>query len=296
MSSRSCIGLARQLFGMTEPLLFELDDIKLVGEARGPNSGLPLLFLHGGGQTRRSWRTAATEAARRGYRAVTIDLRGHGESGWSGDGRYGFRRFASDTATIAARLGQPVIVGASIGGIAGLLAAAQRESPIRGLVLVDVSIRLERAGTDEIAGFMQSAPDGFATLEEAADAVANYLPHRRRPADASGLLANLRKGKDGRLHWHWDPAFIRSGDPDAFDERMLDAAAVALQVPTLLIRGALSRVVSPAGAEALQRLTPHARVVNVQGADHMVAGDTNDAFNAALFSFLEAHFPSTFMP
>ena len=51
------------------------------------------------------------------------------------------------------------------------------------------------------------APDGFATLEEVADAIADYQPHRPRPRHLDGLAKNVRLGDDGRYHWHWDPRF-----------------------------------------------------------------------------------------
>jgi pimeloyl-ACP methyl ester carboxylesterase len=267
---------------------FASHGVTLVGSEAGPAGGQPILFLHGGGQTRQSWRRAMTEAADRGYRAISLDLRGHGESGWSPDGDYDFRLFARDVGAVVDQVGgRPVLVGASLGGISALLVAGAPDTKAGGLIMVDVSVRLEPEGTAEIGNFMSSAPEGFASLEEAAEAVAAYLPHRPRPKDTSGLLRNLRRREDGRLHWHWDPAFMRPQVAAApFDESELDRAAEALTVPTLLIRGALSRVVSEAGARAFLALAPHAEYVNVEGADHMVAGDANDSFNEAVFGFL----------
>jgi pimeloyl-ACP methyl ester carboxylesterase len=134
---------------------------------------------------------------------------------------------------------------------------------------------------------MRSAPNGFANLEEAANAVAGYLPHRPRPKDNSGLMKNLRLREDGRLHWHWDPRMLDGRGPRDF-ERM-GRAAEALTIPTLLVRGQMSDVLSPEGARAFLDLAPHAEFVDIAGADHMVAGDRNDAFNAATFDFLERH-------
>jgi pimeloyl-ACP methyl ester carboxylesterase len=139
---------------------------------------------------------------------------------------------------------------------------------------------------------MVSAPNGFASLEEAADAVAAFLPHRPRPKDTSGLMRNLRLREDGRLHWHWDPVFTQQ-DPDdmKFDMAQFEVAAAALKIPALLIRGARSRVLSQEGAAEFLKLAPHAEFVDVAGADHMVAGDANDSFNAAVFAFLARHVP-----
>jgi non-heme chloroperoxidase len=132
---------------------------------------------------------------------------------------------------------------------------------------------------------MHSAPNGFASVDEAADAVASYLPHRPRPKDTSGLMKNLRLRDDGRYHWHWDPKMF-----NGMGERSMDAlrdAARGLTAPTLLVRGGMSEVLTEEGAKDFLTLVPHAEFADIAGADHMVAGDRNDAFNAATFDFLE---------
>ena len=135
----------------------------------------------------------------------------------------------------------------SLGGLAGLLAEGSATEPLlSALVLVDIAPRLELPGVSRIVGFMTAHPNGFASLEEAAEAVSAYLPHRPRPNDLGGLAKNLRTGKDGRYRWHWDPAFL-SGDcninPAEFTDRMLGCSK-RLSIPTLLVRGGLSDVLS----------------------------------------------------
>lgn len=269
------------------------DGIELVADVAGPADGSPVLFLHGGGQTRQSWGRAIDQAARRGYRALTLDMRGHGESGWSPDGRYDMDRFANDVrAVIETMSGPPVIVGASMGGLTGLLVSAEPPPAIRALILVDVAVRLEETGTKEIGLFMKSAPEGFATPEEAADAVSAYIPHRPRPKNISGLMRNLRLREDGRYYWHWDPAFIqRAPDSARPDPELFANAARKLAIPTLLIRGGRSRVLSADGAAAFLDLAPHTELAVVPDADHMVAGDANDNFNELVFGFLARHTP-----
>lgn len=277
-----------------ERIDFEGAGVTIAADAMGPAEAPPVLFMHGGGQTRQSWGNALAKAARRGYRAVSIDLRGHGESGWSPDGIYSMEAFTADVRKVITTLGRPpVLVGASLGGLTALLIAAAPPPAIGSLVLVDVAVQLETEGTNEIGAFLMSAPDGFASLEEAADAVSAYLPHRPRPKDTSGLMRNLRLRENGRLHWHWDPAFTKVDPRTApFDTAPLEAAAAALKVPTLLIRGGRSRVLSSEGAANFLKLAPHAELVDVAGAEHMVAGDANDSFNEAVFSFLARHAPT----
>jgi pimeloyl-ACP methyl ester carboxylesterase len=142
---------------------------------------------------------------------------------------------------------------------------------------------------------MTGNPDGFATLEDVADAVSAYNPHRERSSNLEGLKRNVRLMDDGRWHWHWDPALMRRGDGGDDDEtrgvlsyeRLKDAAR-SLTIPTLLVRGQQSDVVSPEGAAELLELVPGSRFVDVRGTGHMVAGDDNDVFTREVLAFLDA--------
>jgi pimeloyl-ACP methyl ester carboxylesterase len=266
---------------------FTNGDVEIIADVAGPADGAPVILLHGGGQTRGAWGGALAEGARRGFRMISADLRGHGESGWSPGADYGMAAHAGDIAAIAGAFeAPPFLVGASLGGMASLSYAAMG-GRLAGLVMVDIAPTVNAAGTDKILAFMHSAPDGFASVEEAADAVAAYLPHRPRPKDASGLMKNLRL-RDGRYYWHWDPRMFQYGRP-VRDSDGLRAAARGLSVPTLLVRGRLSDVLSQEGVDDFLGLVPHAEFADIAGADHMVAGDKNDAFNAAVFAFLERH-------
>ena len=111
---------------------------------------------------------------------------------------------------------------------------------------------------------------------------------RRRPGDLSGLAKNLRRTPDGRLRWHWDPKFLEPGHGPrpGQDTDRLRAAARRLRVPTLLVRGRLSDLLSQEGANEFLALVPHARFADVSDAGHMVAGDRNDRFTSAVLDFL----------
>ncbi|MEJ2890304.1 alpha/beta fold hydrolase [Actinomycetospora aeridis] len=251
-----------------------------------------VLFLHGGGQTRHSWRRTAQTLADDGWTTVAVDARGHGDSDWSPDGDYGLGVLADDLRAVVAALGvRPVLVGASLGGRTALLAEGEGPSLAAGLVLVDVTPRVDRTGVDRILDFMRSGLDGFASLEDAADAIAAYDPSRQRPAHLDGLRRNLR-WRDGRWFWHWDPRFV-AGDaptperPGRADPERACAAAARVVVPTLLVRGVQSEVVSPEAAAELRELIPHAEQIDVDGAGHMVTGDDNDVFTTGLRAFLQ---------
>ena len=270
------------------------DGLALAADAWGDAEAPAVLLQHGGGQTRHSWKGAAQALAGRGFRAISLDLRGHGDSDWCPRTDYTFTRFASDTLEVAAQIGRPVaLVGASLGGIASLVAThsvGQTEGPgFSALVLVDVTPTMNADGAAAITGFMAERVDeGFATLEEAADAIATYLPHRPRPKNLDGLRKNLRQREDGRWRWHWDPKFVMGARPpgSVFDPDALKNAARSLSIPSLLVRGQMSELVDEEHAQEFLELAPHARYVDVSGASHMVAGDRNDAFNDAVAEFL----------
>ncbi len=267
--------------------------LELAADLYGDESDPPVLFLHGGGQTRHAWGSAAAKLAAAGCFALTIDLRGHGHSDWSPDGVYDMDRFGADVHSIASSLGRPpTLVGASLGGLSSLVAVGESDEPAaNGLVLVDVTPRIEVDGRQKIQGFMRAGMRGFDSLEEAADLIAAFIPHRPRPKDLSGLHKNLRQRGDGRWYWHWDPRWISNhegvdGQRGLVHHERLRQAARRVGIPTMLVRGRMSDIVSDEGVRELLELIPHAEVADVAGAGHMVAGDRNDAFNDAVIDFV----------
>ena len=159
-----------------------------------------------------------------------------------------------------------------------------------GLVIVDVTHRNNPEGIRRITDFMASGLGGFATLEDAAAAIAAYTPHRKRAPNPEGLRKVLRRRADGRWYWHWDPAFLsrKGGEvPPPDFQGLFEVALANIEVPTLLVRGMLSDVVTEEGVQDFLVKIPHAKLADVSDAAHMVAGDQNDAFSSAVIRFLE---------
>jgi len=261
----------------------------IVADAVG--RGSPVLLAHGGGQTRAAWARTVTALMQAGHEAIAIDMRGHGESEWSPSGAYAFDDFAADLLAITEQLPEkPALVGASLGGLAGLIAEGElRPGIFASLTLVDITPHIDAGGVAHIKGFMGAhLAEGFASPDEAADAIAAYLPHRERREGSATLSRYLRKCEDGRLRWHWDPRFITSVTPDETGQTTarLNEAARHLRLPVHLIRGGSSNLVSESAAQQFLQLAPHAVYTDVAGAGHMVAGDRNDAFTEAVVTFI----------
>lgn len=279
---------------MTSPATVEFrgeKSLKLVADEwnRGAGGNRPsILMLHGGGQNRFSWKNTGQVLADHGFHVIAIDARGHGDSDRAPGGEYTVNTLAGDIAEVLQQIGRPVVlIGASMGGLTGIQVAYDAgPQVVTKLVLVDVVPRFENEGSHRIRDFMTRHVNGFDSLEEAADAIAEYLPYRKRPRNLEGLKKNLRH-RDGRWHWHWDPQFVtQTGDDPFMEIEKLEREAMALRVPILLIRGKLSDVVSPEGVADFLAKVPAAEFVELADAGHTAAGDDNDAFSAAVVAFV----------
>ena len=279
-----------RLPGTPDPMHFwpGAGGLRIAGDAWGNPDGPLVLLQHGGGQTRHAWKGTGELLGAAGYYSVAFDARGHGDSEWAADGSYGQDVMVRDLECVIAALGKrrPVLVGASMGGGTSLVAVGEDHVDASALIMVDIAPRIETEGIDKIQAFMSQKPEGFSSLEEVAEAIGSYQPQRVRPKNLDGLVKNVRLGPDGKYRWHWDPRF-RAGTRDLQRrQQRLEACARHLTLPTLLVRGGLSDVLSEAGAQHFLTLCPHSEYVNVTNAGHMVAGDRNDIFGTSVIAFL----------
>jgi non-heme chloroperoxidase len=271
--------------------------LELAADSWGPTDGRFVALLHGSGQSRHAWSQTGARLARAGYHAVAFDFRGHGDSAWDPSGFYDDAGRLDDLRRVVAMFhaDKPILIGASMGGGTALLAVGEGRVDASALVLVDIAPRVETGGTDEIAKFLERYRGGFGSLEEFAGAIGEYQPGRRPPRPER-LAIHLRRGADERYYWHWDPDILNTdlGDP----ERTLrvEAAAAKIAVPTLLLRGERSQILSEDGVRSFLALCPHAEYVEVPGAGHTGAYDGNEAFAAAVLEFLGRHAPTHGVP
>ena len=251
-----------------------------------------ILLLHGGGQTRHSWNATAEKITQVDGCAITMDLRGHGDSDWSHEGDYELSDFSEDVAFLIDTLEiQPSLVGASLGGLVGIYLEG-RYSPgsISALVLVDIVPNINVLGAEKIKDFMlEHSKTGFTSLSEVSDILSEYNPHREKSSDLEGLKKNLRK-RGEKWFWHWDPLFISSErgkeNPDMRNPELLNELCSNISVPMLLVRGKLSDLVTEIQVREFLERFPEASFADVSGAGHMVVGDKNDAFANEVIEFL----------
>ena len=187
--------------------------INIAADCWGDPQGPLVLLQHGGGQTRHAWKRAGEFLGDVGYLAAAFDARGHGDSDWAPDGVYGPDVMVEDLLGVIAHLGRQsaALVGASMGGVTSLIAAGEGKVGALALVLVDIAPRIEIPGLRKIQNFMAQKPEGFDSLEEVAQAIASYQPHRSARQVSESVAKNVRLGANGKYHWHWDPRYRASG-------------------------------------------------------------------------------------
>ncbi len=268
-----------------------LGDIELAADAVGDPEDPPVLLLPAGAQTKRSWAGAAKALADAGRYAITVDLRGHGDSAWAADGRYDLDAYMGDLKAVLAQLpARPIVIGVSIGGIAALVTLGEGTDQLaRGLILVGVAPWMNRRLAQDTSRRLAAQIDGFDTIEEAGKAYAEMHPFEGAP-DPEALLDNLNRDIDGRYYWRWDPRFLNGMNLKEIAPR-LEAAAARISVPTLILKGTLSKMVADEDMKRLQSLIPNAELVDIEGAAHHIGTEQADLFNATLLEFLERRLP-----
>jgi pimeloyl-ACP methyl ester carboxylesterase len=251
-------------------------------------AGAPdLVLLHGFTGHARSW-DAFAEAMRDHYRVLALDQRGHGETGWAAADSYGNAEMVDDLAAFVEALGLKhfSLLGLSMGGMVAINYAGRRPKELAALVIVDIGPQIETAGATRIQTGVR-ANDVFSSRDEAfaAARAGNSRPpedHHRQRVDH-----NLMRTEDGRWTWRYDralrsPTTVRARDPKAAWKACAD-----INVRTLIIRGALSDVLSPEVAARMVETIPDVRLVLVENSGHSVPLDAPDGFLAAARTFLK---------
>ena len=194
------------------------------------------------------WRPVADRLASRGVRAVSVDQRGHGET--AGPRGPGLDVYGDDVAALVRWLGVPVVLaGCSLGGLAALAAMGVPEirQRVEGLVLIDV------------------VPDPD-------------------PIRSRQHLGAIELGETTGRAETWDWTLIEDILRRADD---LCRVAAALHGPVTLIRGSSSWALDADDQQRFSTIVPHAALVTIRGAGHLVAQDRPDELADAIFDHIE---------
>lgn len=258
---------------------------RVVFEVLG-RGGPTVVILPGGGQDRSRWSGVATTLAETGVRVVAVDLRGHGDSDRSPSRAYDLPDYAGDVAGVLDAVDTPVtLVGHSMGGRVAILLAG--DARVDRLALIDSCPDMPNDGPAN--AFLRSTSGGFATLEEACERMA---AHHDRAMDPGSIADELRRGQDGRLYWHWDPAVLDrlKGDMTAETEDLC-AAAARMRLPTLLVRTEYSKFVTDESEARLRSWIPWLQVRMLANTHHHRPWARPDALVRFLTEFIDDPIP-----
>jgi esterase len=250
--------------------------------------GEVILFLHGGGLTAHTWDIVCL-ALRNDYRCLALDQRGHGDSDWSPDLDYGIEAHAADIAAFAEELGLErfVLVGQSLGGMAGMLYASHDPSRLAALVLVDVGPVVRLDGANRVADFVM-APAELDSVDAFVEKARSFNPRRDPRLLRISLLHNLRQLPNGKWTWKYDRRHLSREGFRELTNRLAELRddVPRITCPVLVVRGASSDVFSDEDAEHVAGLLPKGSWVRIDGAGHTVQGDNPKALAEELRAFL----------
>jgi len=243
-----------------------------------------LVLLHGYTGHARTWDSFA-EAMTDRYRVIALDQRGHGESGWAD--RYGVDDMVDDLAAFVAALllDHFTLLGLSMGGMVTMAYAGRRPVELAACVIVDIGPELDPVGVARI-GEAQAMSDVFDS-KDAAFAAARAR-EALAPDDAlrHRVDYSLMRLADGRWTWRYDRALRSTGGLKLRKAEDGWASCARIAVPTQLICGDVTDIISPQVAERMIRTIPDARLATVARAGHAVPLDAPEGFLAAARQFL----------
>ena len=297
---REHLALAAELSGLgdVEIVLPEARHVVLGGMRLhyldwGVSGRPPVLFLHGGGLTARTWDLVCL-ALRESSHCFALDQRGHGDSEWSPGLEYDTAAHVGDLEALIERLGleHPVLVGQSMGALNALAYAARHPEALAGLVLVDMTPDVQVQAAQRVFDFI-TAPAELDSVEEFVERAVEFNPARDPRLLRRSLLHNLRQLPNGKWTWKYDR---RGMTPEGFEQVRGEMTAIrnelgAVTCPTLVVRGERSDAVTDTSAAALADALPDAEWITIPDAGHTVQGDNPRALAEALSAFVTASRP-----
>ncbi|WOF74270.1 alpha/beta hydrolase [Parvibaculaceae bacterium PLY_AMNH_Bact1] len=246
----------------------------------------PLLFLHGGNQSARTWDIVCLALADR-FHCIALDQRGHGDSEWSYEGHYRPEHHAEDFAALSKHLGWKRfgLIGMSMGGINALSFASQNWQHLSALVCVDVGPFVQMDKAKALVSFVQ-ANTKRQSFDDFVNAALTHNPRRKEELLRHSLTHTTRELSDGS--WSWKADRREKLDMTEMSGRLnkLEQACRHIECRTLVVRGEKSPTFSKEDAQRFVHLLPNGELTVVANAGHTVQGDNPKGLIKALEGFL----------
>jgi pimeloyl-ACP methyl ester carboxylesterase len=255
----------------------------------GTRSHPPILFLHGGALSARTWDVVCL-GLRGAYHCVALDQRGHGDSEWSPIMDYAPEAHGRDIDGVLNALGfeRVILVGQSMGGLNSFVYTGQHPERVVALALIDVGPEIRMAGAQRIGQFVSNTAE-LDSIEAFVELAMAFNPLRDRRLLTWSVRNNVRQLPNGKYVRKNDTRFFGQVGIEEVSRRIegywRNAAAIAC--PTLVVRGALSDVFLDDAAERFARTLPAGQWRRVEGAGHTVQGDNPAGLIAALRPFFD---------
>lgn len=264
---------------------FQVGTLRLHYLEWGARSATPLILLHHVSSHAHTWDQFARRMSR-DYRVLALDMRGHGDSQWAGEGNYTTEHYASDVAALVEHLNleRVIVLGGSLGGRVALVYAAQHPQQAAALIMEDVGAVRPPAISQGFADRVAAGDPEFDTVEE----WAQHLRGQNRRTPVEFFLQNARHGTkrlpNGKLGLKRDVAIQRD-----FVPLELWHYVEKVRAPFLLLIGSESTIVGRDQQERFRQIVPNISMVTIQGAGHIIVHDKPEEFEGTVRSFLTSH-------
>ena len=274
--------------------MFDTGELELSYLDWGPENAPTVILLHGFAQNAHSWDYTALALGQK-YRVISLDARGHGDSDWAADADYATAAHQRDLGRFIEQFrGVPVtLVGLSMGGRTSYVYASRQPANVLGLVIVDSgptwpkAPRAGQSGGRRIMDFV-TLPDELDTWEEFVERIHQYNPRRSVQEVRDTLIHKVRQAPNGKWTWKYDRVLRRPDRPRetvSADEQWRRLEDISC--PTLVVRGAESDILASETATEMATRMQNCKVVEVEGAGHLVPGDNPVRFIAVVSDWLD---------
>lgn len=270
------------------------DGLRLFGRYFPGEKSKPLcLCLHGLTRNSRDFEVFAPLLAQQGYPVLAADMRGRGESDYASDAStYRLDVYVRDCLTWLDEFnsGAAIWIGSSMGGGISMYAGATAPERVKGLILNDIAPEIAPRGVENIrkiagkGGVIRSWADAAQRCRDV-----NGHVHPKETSDEFWLAFARRTHRQTgpeAFRSDYDPAILSSLSAGSSPEDRWNAFDLLREIPTLLVRGALSELVTREIADRMRRRKPNLDHVDVPDTGHTPLLTETEALDA-IFNWLE---------